>query len=285
MNVELKGLKGLRDLLTESKMDQSRTHLIYLSIDALVPGKYQPRIQFDDRLLNELSISIKQNGILQPIIVRKNDLCYEIIAGERRWRAAKQAGLLEVPAIIHQMEDKIALGFALIENIQRQNLNPLEEAAAYAKLQCEFSMSHQEIANLVGKSRANVTNTLRLLNLTDKIKELLQNAQLDMGHARTLLNLKENQQLDMAKQIIESSLSVRETEKLVKEYKKNQKSISSAPSDSNFYIDKKVKDMTSILNSKLQLPIEINLDEKSKGKIIIYISSIDEIEQIINQLD
>lgn len=283
MNIELKGLKGLRDLLSESNVGESQVHLVKISVNDLVPSKYQPRVVFDNHSLEELSASIKINGVIQPIIVRALDSRYEIIAGERRWRAAKLAGLTHVPGIIHRMEDKIALGFAIVENIQREKLNPLEEAEAFAKLQEEFSMNHQEIANLIGKSRATVTNTLRLLNLNDDVKELLQSSKIDMGHARALLKLSADQQSIFANQIKESSLSVRTAEKMVRHFKKiANKTPPTNPS--SLSLVKSIDKLTSLISKKINLVIQFNLNNQGQGQIIINIESKQDLEEMLKAL-
>ena len=185
-NLELKGLKFLRALDNsfqdgESIPSESITHL---AVELLNSGKYQPRKQFDESILDELANSIKVQGIIQPLIVRKiAEECYEIIAGERRWRAAKKAGLTYVPVIIRNIDDNVALAFSLIENIQRENLNPIEEALALNRFREEFDMTHEDIAQMIGRSRVSVTNTLRLLSLDSRVIEMLNEGKIDMGHA------------------------------------------------------------------------------------------------------
>ena len=196
--------------------DKSHEKLCHLPVDLIQRGKYQPRREMDPEALQELADSIKSQGIIQPLIVRSIGDKYEIIAGERRWRAAKLAGLSEVPVIIRSIPDEAAIAIALIENIQRENLNPIEEAFALARLIEEFGMTHQQVAEAVGKSRTSVTNLLRLLALPEEIKNMLEAGLLEMGHARTLITLHESMQLDTARMIVDKQLSVRETENLIR---------------------------------------------------------------------
>lgn len=206
--------RGLSALIAESKQGSEEGQKA-LGLDSLVPGKYQPRSNFDDEKLQELAESIKRNGIIQPIIVRpvKNKInTYEIIAGERRWRAAKMAGLSEAPVIIRDIADRDVMELALVENIQRQDLSPLEEAEGYQRLIREFSYTQEELAGTVGKSRSHIANLMRLLALPDEIKDLLTGGSLSMGHARALLNV-ENA-VEIAKEVVAKDLSVRQTEKL-----------------------------------------------------------------------
>ncbi|PNT87809.1 ParB/RepB/Spo0J family partition protein [Coxiella burnetii] len=278
-DIELKGLKGLRDL--KSLANASKTNdlvaqnLYFLSIDLLQTGKYQPRKGWIKESLQELVNSIKSQGIIQPLIVRQIQTNrYEIIAGERRWRAAKEAGLKKVPAIIRNVDDTTALAFALIENIQRENLNPIDEALAFSRLRDEFSMSHAAISETVGRSRTAVTNILRLLSLDDSVKVLLQTDKLEMGHARALLTLPKDQQILFAQKIIDKNLTVREAEKLV-QFAKTPKETKPAP-----YADE-VQGWVNQLSRSLSSKIAININEKGEGKVIIHFTSPEEVDWLV----
>jgi ParB family chromosome partitioning protein len=213
---KLKGLgRGLDALLGEGET-QDGERLLTLPVESLVPGKYQPRTRMDESALIELADSIKSQGLMQPILARAiPGGRYEIIAGERRWRASQLAGLKQVPVLVREVSDDVALKMALIENIQRENLNPLEEAQGIQRLINEFAMTHQSAAESVGRSRAAVSNLLRLLNLAKPVQAQLMNAELDMGHARALLPLSHAKQVDSAHEIAHKGMSVREAERLV----------------------------------------------------------------------
>ena len=281
-SLELRGLKGLRslDLLinTSEGHDEISKQIDKLPLDFLVPGKYQPRKHIDQKALDELAHSIKTQGVLQPVIVRKlEQKQYEIIAGERRWRAARIAGLTHIPSIISEIEDNIALAYALIENIQREDLNPIEEAIAFERFKNEFNMTHADIANTVGRSRASITNTLRLLFLSEPVKKLLEEGMIDMGHARALLSLESDQQEIIALKIIEKKLSVRETEQLVNGRKQLQVT---TDTEENVFIKDKCNDRLNILKI-----ISHKLNNKGSGKIIIHVESLDEIDWLIDNIN
>ena len=220
-----RGLDALLGSIQKEKLQlevQALDHGQFKPIDVslLKRGEYQPRRFIPEHELQELASSIEQHGVMQPIVVRAVDdeqYPYEIIAGERRWRAALLAGLTEIPAIVRELSDQVAIALALIENIQRQDLNPIDQAIALQRFHDEFGLSHQEIAETVGKARATVSNLLRLLSLPEAIKDYMQQGQIDMGHARAILSLKAKDQLDVAKIVIEKGLSVRQTEQLVRE--------------------------------------------------------------------
>lgn len=220
MAVKKRGLgRGLDVLLTDVQHEDDNLDdsLQYFPLDMIQPGKYQPRVDMSQESLDELADSIKAQGLVQPIVVRPiNGGRYEIIAGERRWRASKLAGLDTVPALVRDVSDRSAIAMALIENIQRENLNPMEEANALHRLREEFSMTHQEAAEAVGRSRAAVSNLLRLRNLNDDVKRLVENCDLEMGHARALLALEAELQSETANIIVEKGMSVRETEQLIR---------------------------------------------------------------------
>jgi len=252
-------------------------NLKVLSVDALQRGKFQPRDDIDPDTLNELANSITSQGVIQPLVVRKVTYDkYEIIAGERRWRAAKIAGLSEVPAIVREIDDQVALAIGLIENIQRESLTPLEEARALQKLIEDFKMTHEEISHVVGRSRSAVSNLIRLLQLNGEVKQLLGSGKIEMGHARALLPLKEDQQLEVANQVIQRSLSVRQTEELVKRVlnPKPKKSTEVDP-----HITSLMQSLSKTLDSKTEIK-----QNNNKGKIIIHYSSSDELDNILKHI-
>lgn len=279
---KLKGLgRGLDALLANDnqKSDQQRS----LSIDCLQPGKYQPRTRMDTESLEELAASIKAQGLMQPILVRPvskilSDERYEIIAGERRWRAARIAGLTEVPALIREIPDDSALAMALIENIQRENLNPLEEAQGLQRLVDEFSMTHQQAAEAVGRSRPAASNLLRLLQLAPPAQELLMLGAIDMGHARALLPLSAPLQVQLAHKIADKGLSVREAERLAQQALKPSKPAAQAQPDRD------VLRLQEELSDHLGAPVEIRTNKRGSGKIQIDFGNLDELEGILQRL-
>lgn len=285
-NLELKGLKGLRnlgDLIQESQIIKADyEQLERLPIEYLTQGKYQPRRQLNDGALNELADSIKSHGVIQPIIARrleKNN--YEIIAGERRWHAAKIAGLTHIPAIIRDMEDNVALALSLIENIQRENLNPIEEALAFKRFLDEFSLTHDEIATIVGRSRVAVTNSLRLLLLCESVREMLQIGQLDMGHARALLSLNAEQQNRLALDVVKKQLSVRETERLAALMK--HLNVIEHKNEMNDY-RQECNQWASVLSEMLSKTVSVKLNNNGTGKVIIEVHSPEEIDWLLNHI-
>lgn len=283
-NLELKGLRnlsGLDDLLAESKAGEfAKENIFHLPIDLLVSGKYQPRTIIDDESIQELAASIKSQGIILPLIVRRLDAKkFEIVAGERRWRAATVAQLKTVPAIIRDIPDQTACAFALIENIQRESLNAIDEAVAFERLITEFFLTHEEIAERVGRSRPTVTNLIRLLSLDEKVKDLLRNRKLEMGHARALLALTAEKQREVAKKIINKSLSVRETEKLVQNIKSTKISL---PAENHF--KDQIVEWEHALSKKLSSAVKIKLNTEGEGKVIISIKSPDEIIWLIENI-
>lgn len=257
--------------------NQAQEKLSMLSVERIQRGKYQPRREMDTQALEELANSIRTQGILQPLIVRPIGNKYEIIAGERRWRAAQLAGLTEIPVIIRHIPDEAAIAIALIENIQRENLNPIEEAIAMQRLSDEFTMTHQQLADTVGKSRASVTNLLRLLALPDEIKNMLEGGQLEMGHARALLTLPEALQLEATKIIISRGLSVRETEHLVRRLQ--------APSTETAEkeLDPDLINIQEDLSRLLKLRVAIQCNAKGKGKLVIHYRSLAELNGLLLQ--
>ena len=249
---------------------------ILLKINQVEPNRDQPRKEFDEDALLELADSIKQFGVLQPLLVQKKKDYYEIIAGERRWRAAKLAGLKEVPVLIKSYTDQEIVEISLIENIQRENLNPIEEAMAFKRLLEEFHLKQDEVAERVSKSRTAVTNSMRLLKLSDKVKQMIIDDMISTGHARALLAIEdEEQQYLLATKIFDEKLSVRETEKLVKSLKNPKKEVKKTPEHQFIYNDIAEK-MKSIMGTK----VNINAKANGKGKIEIEYYSEEELERI-----
>ncbi|MCP3671996.1 MAG: ParB/RepB/Spo0J family partition protein [Gammaproteobacteria bacterium] len=253
-----------------------------LPVDVIERGRYQPRRDFNPESLQELADSIAAQGVVQPIVVRpiEQQGHYEIIAGERRWRAAQQAGLGEIPVVVRDVPDQTAMAMGLIENIQREDLNPLEEAQALHRLLNEFELTHQKIAQAVGKSRTTVTNLLRLLDLNSDVKEYIDNRRLEMGHARALLGLKEQAQSDAARQVVNLGLSVRETEKLVRRQLGVSKE--TAPAKKSSPEDPNVRRLQSDLSDKLGARVNIQQTASGKGKLVIAYNSLDELEGILD---
>lgn len=251
-----------------------------LPIEYLQRGKYQPRKDIDPEKLQELADSIKAQGIIQPIIARKIDADkYEIVAGERRWRAAQLAGLQEVPVIIRDIDDRTTMAQTLIENIQREDLNPLEEAEALRRLLNEFSMTHQQIADAIGKSRVTVTNLLRLMDLQPEVKTQLLSRQLEMGHARALLGLTADQQIAAAQKVAREGLTVRATERLVKTLLEEPKPAKPKT------VDHDTLRLQNELTAKLGAKVQIDHKDNGSGKLVIAYASLEELDGIINQIN
>ena len=257
--------------------------LKHLPIEYLQPGQYQPRKDMHPEQLEELAASIRSQGIMQPIIVRpissvSKDTRYEIIAGERRWRAAQIAGLHEVPALVRQVPDEAAIAIALIENIQRENLNPMEEAVALHRLQMEFELTQQQVAEAVGKSRVTVTNLLRLMNLNEDVKILLEHGDIEMGHARALLGLQDQHQSEAARQVAAKSLTVRQTEALVRGWHEQK----AQPQNSRPNPD--IQRLEGSLGERLGAKVELKHNARGKGKLVISYSSLDELDGILDHI-
>lgn len=273
-----KGLgKGLGALLGTDEADNKG--VIEVRINDIEPNNNQPRKSFDDEKLAALAESIKQHGIVQPLIVQQNGNMYRIVAGERRWRAARIAGLDTVPVIIRDLSDRQVMEVALIENLQREDLNPVEEAEAYEKLISEFGMTQEEVASIVGKSRPAVTNSIRLLSLSDAIKTRLISGEISGGHARALLSLTDTKlQLKAMQEIIDKGMSVRETEKLIKQLaaQKKQK-IKKTPDAEYQAIEDRFRE---IFGTKVKI-----MNNKKNGKILIEYYSHDELDRIINLIE
>jgi ParB family chromosome partitioning protein len=280
MSSNKRGLgRGLDALLGDVSVKEEKHHLQTLPIEYMQRGKYQPRKDINPEKLQELADSIKAQGIIQPIVVRQiAHEKYEIVAGERRWRAAQLAGLAQVPIVIKEIDDRAAMAIALIENIQREDLNPLEEAEALRRLLDEFEMTHQLIADAIGKSRTTVTNLLRLMDLHPDVKKLLLNNQLEMGHARALLSLDGLKQVAIANKVVKEGLTVRVTERLVKESQAEPK-IQKVK-----VIDNDTLRLQNDLTAKLGAKVIIDHKENGSGKLVISYSSLDELDGIIGQL-
>ena len=276
----LGSLIGSIEQVTEVSAAERASDLRELDVDQIQRGRYQPRKHFDEQALNELAESIRVQGVVQPIVVRPADDHYELIAGERRWRASQIAGLQKIPAVVRDLDEQSAAAIALIENIQRQDLSPLEEAEALQRLINEFALTHQQVADSVGRSRAMVSNLLRLLDLADAVKDQVSRGLLDMGHARALLALKADQQLEVAKVVIHRGLSVRETEALVKSTLSK-----AAPTTAvSQAADPDVRRLQQRLGEQLGADVKIKQGAKGSGQLIIHFHSSDELEGILAHL-
>jgi ParB family chromosome partitioning protein len=276
--VKTKGLgRGLDALLAGDVSSGELDSLRMLEVSQLQPGKYQPRTQMDQESLANLADSIKSQGIMQPILVREIAAeRFEIIAGERRWRAAQLAGLHEVPVLVREIPDESALAMALIENIQRENLNPLEEATGIKRLIDEFAMTHQVAAEAVGRSRTAVTNLLRLLNLAQPVQDMLMHGHIDMGHARALLSLEGAKQILAAQQIAQKGLSVREAERLVNhELNPAKKVVRAKPS-------RDLLRLQEITADRVGAKVSIKHSAKGAGKLVIEYKNLDQLDGILS---
>jgi ParB family chromosome partitioning protein len=264
--------------------------LMRLPLDLLQRGRYQPRADMRADTLDELAQSIRQQGVIQPIVVRPvagggTEQRYEIIAGERRWRAAQLAGLRELPAIVREIPDEAAVAMALIENIQREDLNPLEEARAFERLIGEFGLTHQQVAEAVGRSRAAVTNLLRLIDLAPEVARLVENRELDMGHARALLGLENHRkQTELALLVVKKGLSVRETEALVRRLGQPAGTPSHAENGRTAGRDPNVERLESELADKLGAQVQIQHARNGRGKLVVAYNSLDELDGILSHI-
>ena len=259
-----------------------KSGLNYIPVDLVDRSPYQPRQTMSEEGLTELADSIKSQGLIQPIVVRKVVDRYELIAGERRWRAAQRAGLQEIPAVIQQVDDQAAAAMALIENLQRENLNPIEEAYAMSNLTKEFDWTHQEVADAIGKARATVSNLLRLLELPSDVRELIKNNQLTMGHARALLALSKDQQLQASQLITTKNLSVRQTEQLVRSLLSGK---SFAKNKSQAKKDPNIQNLENNLADVLGAAVVIKQSASAKkGRIEIQYNSLDELDGILRKI-
>ncbi|MBI4291673.1 MAG: ParB/RepB/Spo0J family partition protein [Betaproteobacteria bacterium] len=278
---KLKGLgRGLDALLDADEGTQAKESLGTLKLAQIERGRYQPRSKMDDASLQDLASSIRSQGMIQPILVRPlaKDR-YEIIAGERRWRAAKLAGLAEVPVVVREVPDQAALAMALIENIQREDLNPLEEAQGVQRLVDEFKLTHQEAADAIGRSRAATTNLLRLLHLENSVQKFVFEGALDMGHARALLALSGRQQEAVAKKVAERGMSVRETESLVNDILHPKLAAKHAPK-----LDRDVQRLQDELSDKLGTTVEIKAGKKGAGKLVISYTSAEHFDELLSKI-
>ena len=284
--------RGLEALLGASEPAQRTIKpdeaIHQLAVEKIGPGPFQPRRVIKEEQLRELALSIEGQGIIQPIVVRERAVVdsqtgirYEIIAGERRWRAAQLVGLDVVPVVIRAMSDASAVAIALIENIQRENLNPLEEAGAFQRLIIEYEMTHQEVANAVGRARASITNALRLLDLSPNVQTLLNDAKINMGHARSLLSLTDpSMQLEVANLVIEKQLSVRDTEKLVRSILEgaNKRKTTKQPEDPDIRV------LEDSLTQKLGAKVSIKHTKSGKGRLVIAYTNSDELQGILDRI-
>lgn len=263
--------------LAEEAVKVDSRELQHLPLELIQRGKYQPRRDMDPAALEELANSIRVQGVMQPIVVRPiGDGRYEIIAGERRWRASQQAGLDKIPAMVREVADEAAIAMALIENIQREDLNPIEEAVALQRLQQEFELTQQQVAEAVGKSRVTITNLLRLIALPEEIKTMLAHGDLEMGHARALLGLPVEKQVEGARHVVARGLTVRQTEALVRQWLNGvEKPVDKAKSDPD------INRLEQRLAEKLGAPVQIKHGTKGKGQLVIRYGSLDELQGVL----
>jgi len=281
--VKKRGLgKGLDALLSiNTTITDNTNKIIELDINSITTNKYQPRINFDDSTTKELANSIQNQGLLQPVVVRKTtDHQYELIAGERRLRACKSLNWQQIPAIVKQVTDTDASLLALIENIQREDLNPLEQAQAFYQLQHNFSLTQQQIADAVGKSRSNISNLLRLLELADEVKPFVYDGILEMGHARALLSLDKSDQLTAAKIVQEKQLNVRQTEQLIRNW--HNLNNSAENKEKTTKLDSDLQQIEQLLSHKINLPVQIKQNKQGKGKLVINYDSLDNLRHLLN---
>ena len=284
-NIELQGFKGLGELIESSKGEVTSTNqiensILNLPIDKINASYLQFRKKFSDEHLQELAESIKKQGIIQPLIVRSNEQGkYEIVVGERRWRAAIIAGLNYVPVIVRNISNSEAMFIGLIENLQRQDLNPIEEAIGIKKLLTEFNITHEEVARSIGRSRSTITNILRLLDLEEEVKVFLQDGKIDMGHARTLLGLDKNMQIEIAQLIHERGLSVRQVEVLIKNLHKKK----NVKVDENYKNDQ-VEQWKQQLSSLFQSNVNIQINQQGKSRVVVSFNSMDELNRFVENV-
>tara|TARA_X000000950_G_C13821176_1_gene621975 strand:+ start:393 stop:1235 length:843 start_codon:yes stop_codon:yes gene_type:complete len=274
MNKIKKGLgRGLSSLIGESKAENKTNNL---GLSEIVPNRYQPRKNFDEENLSDLVNSIKERGVIQPIIVRKSsseDSKYEIIAGERRWLAAQKAGLHKIPVVVTDADDLKSLEFAIVENVQRHDLNPLEEAQGYKRLIDEFSYDQEKVSKFIGKSRSYISNSLRLLNLPREVLDYVEQKKITAGHAKILVGL--NNAIFLADKFIEKKLSVRQAENLVKILRKSNKNKTTV-------IDPNIQDLENSISDKIGLSVSIKNTKQNKGIISIQYKSLDQLNKIID---
>lgn len=275
--------RNLSSMLSQTTLKQvqseSRDELRNLPLDIITPGRYQPRSVFDEEKLSELADSIRSQGVVQPIVVRPvGEGQYELIAGERRWRAAQIAGIDDIPAVVRDVPDEVSVAMALIENIQREDLNPLEEATALRRLIDDFQMTQQEAADAVGRSRPAVSNLLRLLELMQEVKDMIDMRRIEMGHARALLSLDDKLQVQAAREVVRKQLSVRETENLVRRLQQSMKKKGTRR------IDPDILRLQTRMGEQLGARVKIQHQASGKGKLTISYTSADEFEGILERL-
>ena len=282
------GERGLGALLQGSKVNLNQEpgnhdgELRDIPVDLIQRGRYQPRRDMDPAALQELADSIRQQGVMQPVVVRPiAEGRYELIAGERRWRATQIAELDRIPAIIRDVPDEAAIAMALIENIQRENLNPIEEAFALQRLQEEFGLTQAQVAEAVGKSRTTITNLLRMIGLTEDVRTMLEHGDLEMGHGRAMLTLPPEQQMQVARQVVAKSLSVRQTEALVRRIQQEKPQAENTPSKG---LDPNIRALQDDLSDRLGARVAINHGKRGKGKVVIEYSSLDELDGILGHI-
>ncbi|RMJ02915.1 putative chromosome-partitioning protein ParB [Marinobacter litoralis] len=284
------GERGLGALLQGSKVNLNQGsdsakrdgEMQDIPVDLIQRGRYQPRRDMDPAALQELADSIRQQGVMQPVVVRPiADGRYELIAGERRWRATQLAELDSIPAIIRDVPDEAAIAMALIENIQRENLNPIEEAFALQRLQDEFGLTQAQVAEAVGKSRTTITNLLRLIGLTEDVRTMLEHGDLEMGHGRAMLTLPPEQQMQVARQVVAKSLSVRQTEALVRRL---QQESPEEKGEEKKALDPNIRALQDDLSERLGARVSIAHGKRGKGKLVIEYTSLDELDGILGHI-
>ena len=271
--------RGLDSLISNGVDNSSSDRLTTVAINDIQPGRYQARVQMDDEALQELADSIKAQGVIQPVIVREHGLSqYELIAGERRWRASQLAGLTEIPVVIKTISDETALAMGLIENLQRENLNPIEEAQGLKRLADEFGLTHETIAKAVGKSRSAISNSLRLLSLPEPVQEMLYQRRLEMGHARALLTLHVVDQLELAQKAVKNGWSVREVER------RSQLAHQKAKPEAAKTISPDIRRINDALTERLGVNAEVKTSNQKKGKIVLHFDTPETFEYLLKQL-
>lgn len=271
--------RGLDSLISNSIGDSSSDRLTTVAVKDIQPGRYQARVQIDDEALQELADSIKAQGVIQPVIVREHGLSqYELIAGERRWRASQLAGLTEIPVVVKSISDETALAMGLIENLQRENLNPIEEAQGLKRLADEFGLTHETIAKAVGKSRSAISNTLRLLSLPEPVQDMLYQRRLEMGHARALLTLPVVEQLQLAQKAVKNGWSVREVER------RSQVAQQAVRKDVKKTVSADIRRLNDALTEKLGVNVEVRTTNHKKGKIVLHFDTPETFEYLLKQL-
>ncbi|EEZ72032.1 ParB/RepB/Spo0J family partition protein [Neisseria cinerea] len=271
--------RGLDSLLANGADNSSGDRLTTVAVKDIQPGRYQARVQIDDEALQELADSIKAQGVIQPVIVREHGLSrYELIAGERRWRASQLAGLIEIPVVIKTISDETALAMGLIENLQRENLNPIEEAQGLKRLADEFGLTHETIAKAVGKSRSAISNSLRLLSLPEPVQEMLYQRRLEMGHARALLTLPVVEQLELAQKAVKNGWSVREVERRSQIAHQNKQSEPKKNAASD------ISRLNDLLTERLGVNAEVKTVNHKKGRIVLYFDTPETFGHLLEQL-